>query len=100
MAEKKEAKRGIQVAFPDILKGGVYSNIMHVTHTREEFVLDFLVVLPPAGAVTARVITSPGHIKRMIAALQQNLQKYEASFGSVAEAPEPPRPLGFQPPPK
>ena len=40
----------IQVTFPEHLKGGVYSNSMTVTHTREEFVLDFLMVtlLPPA----------------------------------------------------
>ena len=37
----------IQVTFPEHLKGGVYSNSMTVTHTREEFVLDFMMVAPP-----------------------------------------------------
>ena len=52
------------------------------------------------GAVTARVIMSPGHLKRTISALQSNLQKYEAEIGTIAEAPPPTkRKLGFPTPP-
>lgn len=80
----------IQVAFPEHLRGGVYSNNMIVAHTREEFFLDFLMVAPPTGTVTARVILSPGHAKRVAAALQENLAKYEAAFGPI-QAAEPPR---------
>ena len=46
----------IKVNFPPELHGGVYSNNMVVSHTKEEFVLDFLMVAPPAGAVTAKGI--------------------------------------------
>jgi hypothetical protein len=97
MAEKP-AQREVKVTFPDNLKGGVYSNFMLVTHTKEEFVLDFMMVTSSVSAVTARVITSPGHLKRMISALTENLKKYETKFGKLVEAEEPPRPLGFQPP--
>jgi hypothetical protein len=97
---EKPTQRGVNVAFPDNLKGGVYSNFMVVTHTKEEFVLDFMMVTSPVGSVTARVVTSPGHLKRMISALAENLKKYEAKFGKLAAAEEPPRPLGFQPPSK
>jgi hypothetical protein len=79
----------IKVNFPPELQGGVYSNNMVVTHTKEEFVLDFLMVAPPAGAVTARVIVSPGHMKRILAALQDNIAKYEKSFGTIQIAEEP-----------
>ncbi len=65
---EKSTQQGVQVTFPDTLKGGVYSNLMVVTHTKEEFVLDFMMVMPPAGSVTARVVISPGHMKRMISA--------------------------------
>jgi len=100
MAEK-EAPKGIPVNFPDSLKGGVYSNAMMVMHTKEEFILDFMTVMPPAGSVTARVITSPSHLKRMISALTENLAKYEAKFGKLTAAEEPPKPtIGFQPPSK
>jgi len=80
----------IQVKLTDDVLGGVYSNSMQVTHTREEFVLDFMSIFPPAGKVNARVIISPGHMKRIILALQDNLRKYEAQFGPIHEAPEPP----------
>ena len=73
----------IPVDFPKELMGGVYSNNMTVSHTREEFIMDFLMLTPPSGAVTARVIVSPGHIKRIARALQDNISKYEQEFGSI-----------------
>ncbi len=79
----------IKVNFPPNLHGGVYSNNMVVTHTKEEFILDFLMVVPPAGTVTARVIVSPGHMKRILAALQENISKYENAFGTIQIAEEP-----------
>jgi len=98
MAEK-DTRKGIPVKLPDSLKGGVYSNVMMVTHTKEEFVLDFMMVVPPVGSVTARVITSPGHLKRMISALTENIGKYEKKFGPLTAAKEPPKPtIGFHPP--
>lgn len=98
MAER-EAPKGIPVNFPDSLKGGVYSNVMMVTHTKEEFVLDFMMVMPPAGSVTARVVISPGHMKRMISVLTENISKYEKNFGRLTAAEEPPKPtIGFHPP--
>ena len=56
---------------------------------REEFVLDFINFVPPQGAVTARILTSPAHLKRIVLALQDNLQRYEARYGEVHEAAEP-----------
>ncbi|MBE0605755.1 MAG: DUF3467 domain-containing protein [Deltaproteobacteria bacterium] len=85
----------IQVTFPEHLKGGVYSNSMTVTHTREEFVLDFMMVAPPAGSVTARIILSPGHIKRVVAALSENLRKYEEAHGTILAAQEPQGKIGI-----
>lgn len=79
----------IQIRASDTDLKGIYSNTMRVTHTQEEFVLDFLNVLPPAGQLVSRVITSPGHFKRMIQALQDNLQKYESRFGKIEAAENP-----------
>ena len=85
----------IQVTFPEHLKGGAYSNSMTVTHTREEFVLDFMMVAPPAGSVVARIILSPGHAKRVVAALSENVRKYEEAHGAILSAKEPPGEIGF-----
>ncbi|RMH21830.1 MAG: DUF3467 domain-containing protein [Acidobacteria bacterium] len=65
---------------------GRYANAVRVTHTREEFILDFINMVPPQGVVTARVVTSPGHFKRLIRALATNLELYEKRFGEIADA--------------
>ncbi len=88
-------QKKISVDFPAQLKGGVYANNMMVMHTREEFILDYIMVGPNTGAVTARVIMSPGHMKRMIAALQDNMRKYEQKYGSLTPAEEPKGHVGF-----
>lgn len=88
-------QKKIPIEFPAQLKGGVYANNMMVTHTREEFILDFLMVGPNTGAVTARIIISPGHTKRMIAALQENMRRYEQQHGSLTAAEEPRGHIGF-----
>lgn len=87
--DTKQQQVGMNVKIADEEIRGRYSNLVRITHTREEFILDFINMLPPQGAVTARVITSPGHVKRLIRALTTNLEAYEKNFGSVPEAQEP-----------
>lgn len=88
-------RRELSVKVPEDVLGGVYANQMMVRHTREEFLIDFINLFPPEGVVNARVIVSPGHLKRMIRALQDNLQRYEARFGPILEA-APPQPTTLQ----
>lgn len=83
--EKKEVK----VYIPNELKAGVYANNMVVSHTKEEFILDFMVVIPPQGVLTSRVIVSPGHMKRIFEALGDNIKKFEDKFGTIKLAEEP-----------
>jgi len=73
----------IQIQLPPEVQRGVYSNQMLCSHTQEEVVLDFILTTPPSAVVNARVIVSPSHAKRMLAALQENIQKYEARFGEI-----------------
>ena len=79
----------LHVKMPDKVLPGVYSNQMMVSHTREEFLIDFINLFPPEGVVNARVIVSPGHLKRMIRALRENLARYETSHGPIVEAAPP-----------
>ena len=83
-------EREIPIKIPEEVLRGVYANQMVVRHSREEFILDFLNVCPPEGIVNARVIVSPGHLKRMIAALSDNLARYEQTFGAVLPSDPPP----------
>lgn len=73
----------VQINANDEVARGRYSNNMLVTHTREEFILDFLLTAPNGTQLVSRVMVSPGHMKRVLAALADNLNKYEANFGEV-----------------
>jgi len=73
----------IQVKIPDDVLKGVYANMVQIGHGPEEFVLDFMNIFPPSGIVSARVILSPGHMKRVVAAMQENLKNYEEQFGTI-----------------
>ena len=78
---------------------GQYSNLAMIHHNAEEFTLNFIYIFPnmPQGKLVASLILSPGHAKRLLRALGENIGRYEAQFGPIREAPEPtPEPtLGF-----
>jgi len=75
----------IKVRLLDSVAAGVYANSMMVHHSATEFVLDFTMVEGSAGIVVSRVVTTPAHAKRIAAALQENLAKYEAAYGPITE---------------
>ena len=79
----------INIKAQDEVLRGQYANMMQATYTREEFVLDFMLTLPPQGELISRIIVSPAHMKRIVQALADNLTKYEQSFGVLEEASEP-----------
>ena len=62
-----------------------YANLARIAHAPAEFVLDFARLLPGDGKaiVTARVVMSPVALKLFAQALNENLSRYEASFGPV-----------------
>ena len=75
----------LQIQLDDDVANGRYVNLALVNHTETEFVFDFIYVQPqqPKAKVLARIITSPRHMKRLVSAMQENLAKYEARFGTV-----------------
>lgn len=79
----------IKIKIGDEILKGCYANTLLVSHTAEEFVLDFILSLPPQAVCNARVVLHPGHLKRVIQALQQNLARYEATYGTVTAGPDP-----------
>jgi hypothetical protein len=88
--KKKAEKRHVHVKVSDEKIGGVYSNHMVVAHTREEFFLDFMLMLPNMGTLVSRVVVSPGHMKRTLRALADNVSRYERKHGTIDESVEPP----------
>jgi hypothetical protein len=92
-----QSQRQIQIKVTDDIMRGVYANALSVVHSKEEFTIDFMNIYPHQGAgiVNGRIIISPGHMKRIIEALQDNLSKYENQFGKI-ESAKAPEPIGFQ----
>ncbi len=64
---------------------GIYSNLAIITHSPAEFVIDFTRILPgvPKAKVFARIIMTPQHAKLLLKALEDNIKKYEATFGEI-----------------
>ena len=88
-------KKELKIRIPENLQPGAYANNSLVSHTREEFILDFMMAAPPTGTVVSRVILNPAHLKRFITTLQTNLQKYEQAFGPVQAGEIPPMKMGL-----
>ena len=84
-----EKKKEIKVEYNKEIMGGVYANTLNIMHTPEEFIMDFYLVAPPSGVATARVIISPGHMKRIMSAIKKNIEQYEKKFGEIKPAREP-----------
>jgi len=85
MSDEPPPSPKIQVQIDDDVSQGVYSNLVLLNHTENEFVLDFAFIQPSNGRakVRARVISSPRHTKRLLAALQKNVERYEERFGTI-----------------
>lgn len=90
-----EPANQMQVKISDDVLKGVYANLVQVAHSKEEFVLDFMTMMPPQGIVSARVYLSPAHVKRLALALTDNVKKYEEQFG-VVDAAQPSPEIGFK----
>ncbi len=98
MTQENNQEKQIQVKITDEVLKGVYANTMQVSHTNDEFVLDFMNIFPvnSVGIVTSKVIVSPAHYKRILAAMQQNLKLYEDKFGRIKEGETPEHKIGFK----
>jgi len=97
MANQEGRPREIQIKAADEDLKGRYCNTMFVAHTKEEFIMDFLLISQPQGELVSRVITSPGHMKRIYKALEENIRLYEEKFGSIEESEGPNQNIGFKP---
>ena len=83
MAVELKDQQAIQINTGDELSRGRFSNNMLVAHGPEDFIIDWLLQAPNGAHLVSRIIVTPGHVKRIITALQENLDKYEEAFGEI-----------------
>ena len=86
MNEKDNQQQGqLQLELPQEVAQGEYANFAIITHSSSDFVVDFARVLPgiPKAQVKSRIILAPEHAKRLLAALQENIIRYEKEYGPI-----------------
>jgi len=96
MQPNPQQQQQLQIKADDATLRGSYANNMQVAHTKEEFIIDFMNLFPPVATLNARVIVSPGHMKRMLAALTENVKRYEGTYGVIEAATAPDNEMGFK----
>lgn len=63
-----------------------YCNMVNIAFNKEEFSLNFIKASPPQAVMSARIISSPGHIKRISQLLVDVVKQYEDQFGAIDPA--------------
>ncbi len=67
-----------------------YSDAVRITHTPYTFILEFAQFVPPAQegdapklVIHTRIAMSPQHAKALLKTLEENVRKWESSFGEI-----------------
>lgn len=83
--ENRHAENQLQIELKEEVAQGTYANLAVITHSSSEFILDFIRVMPglPKAGVQSRIILAPEHAKRLLRALEDNIRKYESTFGAL-----------------
>ena len=92
-----ENENQLQIELSPEMAEGIYSNLAVINHSPSEFVLDFIQLMPglPKARVKARVILTPQHAKRLMRAMEENVQRFESAHGPISETEQPHVPIQF-----
>lgn len=83
MADQAPVPQQLQINSGDEMMRGRYSNSLIVSHSPEEFIIDWLLNSPTGTFLVSRIMVSPGNLKRIVGALADNLAKYENQYGPI-----------------
>lgn len=86
MAEEQKGNQ-INIELTEEVAEGTYANLAIITHSPSEFIIDFIRMMPgvPKAKVKSRVFMTPQHAKRLLKALSENVNKYEAQHGMIPD---------------
>jgi hypothetical protein len=99
MSDNNQQPGQINIELDEKIAEGIYSNLAIINHSHSEFVLDFVTLMPgvPKAKVKSRIILTPQHAKRLLAAIAENIQRFEKAHGEIKESDQPQIPLNFGP---
>ncbi len=88
MSDSKAKSGQINIELDEKIAEGIYSNLAIINHSSSEFVVDFVSIMPgaPKANVKSRIILTPQHAKRLIKALEDNVHRFEKSFGEIKDS--------------
>lgn len=80
-----EKKQELKIELTPEVATGHYSNLAVISHSGQEFYLDFVAMAPnmPQAKVVSRIIMTPENAKNLLFALRDNVNKYEQTFGEI-----------------
>ena len=95
--DENQNQNQLNIELTEEMADGIYSNLAIITHSTSEFVIDFVKVMPgvPKAKVKSRILLTPQHAKRLMAALAENIQKYEAVHGAIKQTESMGLPMNF-----
>ena len=88
--EEQNNNNQLNIELSEDIAEGIYSNLAIITHSNTEFVLDFIRVMPgvPKAKVKSRIVLTPEHAKRLLKAMEDNIEKFEAANGQIVTQEE------------
>lgn len=94
MANNNNNQKELKIELTPEVSGGHYSNLAVISHTPNEFFVDFITVSPnmPQARVQSRIIMTPENVRNLLFALRDNIQKYEQTFGPITPRGQKPEP--------
>lgn len=95
-ATEKPTKQ-LNIELSEEIAEGEYANLVMIAHSPEEFILDFIRVVPGVrkARVKSRIIITPQHAKRLLRALADNIDRYERAHGGIDERISPDQTIHF-----
>ena len=87
MSSIPEQPGQLNIEISEEVSEGTYANLAIITHSHSEFVIDFVNVMPgtPKSKVKSRIVLTPFHAKRFMKALVENINKFEATSGTIQD---------------
>ncbi|MDG1667735.1 MAG: DUF3467 domain-containing protein [Opitutae bacterium] len=81
--KQKEREEPLKVSANVEMLKGAYCNSAFIKHSKDDFILDFIMAESGEGYLVSKVITNPSHAKKILKALKDNVEKYEKSYGEI-----------------
>ena len=89
-------QRNLKIELPDNENIINYSNFVIISHSQEEFIIDFARIMPgkEEAKVVSRIIMTPKNAKNFLVAMNNNISGFEKQFGEIILPQNPPEKFG------